>query len=313
MLRSCVDEAGGPFSTPGGFSLRLDLVLPAHNEEHRIDRTLRSYRDAMPSNDTRFWVALDGCEDGTAAIVRQHAAEDPRVGWIECPKLGKGGVLIEAFRVCAAGDAELIGFVDADGATPPSELLRLVELVQGGTDAAIASRRHPSAVTPGERSIARRITSAGFAFGVRRLFNVPYADTQCGAKVLSADLVRRVAPLLSSRDFLFDVDLLHTARRLGFRVSEVPTVWVDQAGSRLHAGRDARRMLWSSLRLWLHHRIIPVEGHRSDEVRERPPVRGRPVPLPGAGPVTVTTVSRSSPRSAQRTDHHDSEVLRAGA
>lgn len=297
----------------GGFSLRLDLVLPAHNEEHRIDRTLRAYRYALPASDTRFWVALDGCDDDTATIVRRHAADDPRVGWIECPKLGKGGVLIEAFRACAAGDAELIGFVDADGATPPSELLRLVDLLRGGTDATIASRRHPSAVTPGERSLARRVTSAGFAFGVRRLFNVPFADTQCGAKVLRADLVRRVAPLLSSRDFLFDVDLLHTARRLGFRVSEVPTVWVDQAGSRLHAGRDARRMLWSSLRLWLHHRIIPVEGDRADEVRERPPARGGPVPLPAAGTVTVGTVSDASSRPPQRSDHHDGEVLRAGA
>lgn len=222
---------------------------------------------------------MDGCEDGTAQIVRRHAAEDPRVGWIEYPKLGKGGVLMEAFRACAAGDADLIGFVDADGATPPAELVRLVEIVGAGADGAIASRRHPSSVTPGPRSLSRRLTSAGFAFGVRRLFDVPFADTQCGAKVLRADLVRRVAPLLSSRDFLFDVDLLHTAGRLGFRITEVPTVWVDQAGSRLRAGRDARRMLWSSLRLWLHHRIIPVEGNRDDRTRPSPPSHREPVPL----------------------------------
>lgn len=279
--------------------MRLDLVLPAHNEEHRIDRTLALYRAALDDPDTRLWVALDGCEDATAEIVRQHAARDPRVGWIEYPKLGKGGVLMECFRACAAGDAELIGFVDADGATPPAELMRLVELVRDGADGAIASRRHPSAVTPGPRSLARRLTSAGFAFGVRRLFAVPFADTQCGAKVLRADLVRRVAPLLSSRDFLFDVDLLHTARRLGFRVVEVPTVWVDQAGSRLRAGRDARRMLWSSLRLWLHHRTIPVEGDRADRTRQRPPVQRH-----------VPPAARAAHRMHRRPDR-DPEVRRA--
>jgi glycosyltransferase involved in cell wall biosynthesis len=259
--------------------VRLDLVLPAHNEERRIDRTLGDYRTAVPGADVRFWVALDGCVDGTVDIVRRHAAEDPRVGWIEYPKLGKGGVLMEAFRACVEDDAELIGFVDADGATPPAELLRLVDVVAAGSDGAIASRRHPTAVTPGPRSLARRVTSAGFAFGVRRLFSVPFADTQCGAKVLRADLVRRVAPLLSSRDFLFDVDLLHTAGQLGFRITEVPTVWVDQEGSRLRAGRDARRMLWSSLRLWLHHRVIPVEGDRGDRTSPRPPAHRRPVSL----------------------------------
>lgn len=280
--------------------MRLDLVLPAHNEEHRIDRTLHEYRVALPQADTRFWVALDGCVDGTADVVRRHAADDPRVGWIEYPKLGKGGVLMEAFRACAAGDAELIGFVDADGATPPAELLRLVELTSGDADGAIASRRHPTSVTPGSRSLARRVTSAGFAFGVRRLFGVPFTDTQCGAKVLHADVVRRVAPLLSSRDFLFDVDLLHTAGRLGYHVVEVPTVWVDQDGSRLHATRDARRMLWSSLRLWLHHRVIPVEGDRGDRTRSRPPARHHAAP----------TAPRAIHRARRRGDH-DTEVPRA--
>lgn len=270
----CVTKRGGRL-TKEYVPLRLDLVLPAHNEEHRIDRTLHAYRAALPGPDTRFWVALDGCSDGTAAIVRHHAAVDPRVGWTEYPKLGKGGVLMEAFRTCADGDADLIGFVDADGATPPAELARLVDIVAAGADGAIASRRHASSVTPGARSVARRVTSAGFAFGVRRLFSVPFTDTQCGAKVLRADLVRRVAPLLSSRDFLFDVDLLHTASRLGFGIAEVPTVWVDQDGSRLRAGRDARRMLWSSVRLWLHHRVIPVEGERHDLTRLRPPAHRR--------------------------------------
>jgi hypothetical protein len=121
------------------------------------------------------------------------------------------------------------------------------------------------------------MTSAGFAVWVHRLFDLPYRDTQCGAKVLRADVVRRITPLLSARDFLFDVDLLVTAHRLGYHVAEVPTVWIDRAGSRLDAVRDAKRMLWSSLQLWLHHRVLPVEGAASDEVIvEAPAPRAMP-------------------------------------
>jgi glycosyltransferase involved in cell wall biosynthesis len=258
--------------------VRLDLVMPAHNEELRIDRTLHRYRSALPDPDIRIWVALDGCDDGTATVVRRHAQEDPRVGWIDYPRLGKGGVLAEAFRTCAAGDSDAVGFVDADGATPPEELARLVEIVARGADAAIASRRHPSAVTPGHRAVGRRVASAGFAFGIRRLFSVPFSDTQCGAKVMRTQVVERVAPLLSSRDFLFDVDVLHTAHRLGFEVVEVPTVWIDQAGSRLDAASAARRMLWSSMRLWLHHRVIPVQGSARDAVQVVPPASMRTNP-----------------------------------
>lgn len=237
--------------------MRLDIVIPAHNEEHRIDPTLTAYRAVCSDPDARFVVALDDCSDRTAEIVAAHARQDERVIGRCYPKLGKGGVIMETFR---RSDAELLAFVDADCATPPAELLRLANAAttNDGVDGAIAARWHPSAVLPARRSAGRRVASAAFAFGVRRLFKLPFRDTQCGAKVLSRRLVERVMPLLSSRDFLFDVDLLLTSRRLGFRIVEVPTVWVDQPGSTVGLGRDSKRMAASMLRLWLHHRVLPV-------------------------------------------------------
>jgi len=235
--------------------MRLDLVIPAHNEEHRIGRTLDTYRAACSRDDVRFVVALDRCTDQTADIVATHARADARVDIVEYPKLGKGGVIMETLRRCSG---ELVGFVDADCATPPAEMLRLGEAA-AHTDGAIASRRHPASVVPGRRQPMRRLTAAGFAFGIRRLFRLPYADTQCGAKVLRSEVVHACLPFLSSRDFLFDVDLLVVARRLGFDVVEVPTVWIDRAGSRLDTSRDAARMAASSLVLWLRHQVLPVE------------------------------------------------------
>lgn len=236
--------------------MRLDIILPAHNEEDRISPTLHRYRRAIPDESVRFLVAMDGCTDGTAAVVAEHAHVDPRVRARDYPKLGKGGVLSEALR---ASTAPLVGFVDADGATPPSEMIRLAEAVVDGTDLAIASRRMSSSVVPARRSVARRMTSAGFAASIRHLFGLPFADTQCGAKVMTHTVAGQLVPLLSSRDFLFDVDLLVTAHRLGLDIAEVPTVWVDKDGSKLDVARDTRRMASSAVRLWLHHRVIPVE------------------------------------------------------
>ncbi len=243
--------------------MRLDIVLPAHNEERRIGRTLQRYRRALDSPDIRFLVALDGCTDGTASVVKRQAASDPRVRLLDFPKLGKGGVLTEALR---SSGAPLVAFVDADGATPPAELLRLRDhLVEDSScDLAIASRRLPASVNPAPRSLSRRLTSAGFAFAIRSLFDLPFADTQCGAKILTHDAASRLLPLVSSRDFLFDVDLLVGAQKLGLRADEIPTVWIDKDGSKLDAFRDARRMAASALRLWVHHRVIPVETTPTD-------------------------------------------------
>jgi glycosyltransferase involved in cell wall biosynthesis len=234
--------------------MSLDIVIPAHNEEHRIARTLHAYRTGFPQSDVRFHVALDGCHDHTADVVRTHAGDDDRVVLHEYPKLGKGGVLMETFRRC---DADLVGFVDADCSTPPAELARMTEQV-ADTDGVIASRRLAASVIPRHRAAGRSLTSTGFAWGVRTLFRLPYADTQCGAKVVRRHVVSRVVPLMSSRDFLFDVDLLVLSRRLGFDLVEVPTVWIDQAGSKVRAVGDTMRMLASALRLWIHHRTMPV-------------------------------------------------------
>ena len=243
--------------------MRLDIVMPAHNEEERIDRTLRAYRDACPQTGVRFLVALDSCTDGTVDIVRAHGRDDRRVRALEYPKLGKGGVIAETF---ARSDAELVGFVDADCATPPHELLRVARTA-GRFDGAIATRRHPASLLPARRPLAREITSAGFARSVRVLMRMPYRDTQCGAKVLRRQVVEDVLPRLAARDLLFDVDLLAAAGEGGWRVVEVPTVWIDQEGSRVRAVADSRRMGTSLLRLWARRQLraqrMPAHGGRA--------------------------------------------------
>jgi glycosyltransferase involved in cell wall biosynthesis len=240
--------------------MRMAIVFPAHNEESRIGPTLEAYSSVCTDPQTQFVVALDDCTDDTEHVVRSHSLRDPRVRVIRYPKLGKGGVIMETFRSI---DSDLLAFVDADCATPPSELLRLVDaVVDDGLDGAIASRWHPSSIVPQqrERALGRRLASAGFARGVRRVFDLPYRDTQCGAKVFRRDAMDQVVPLLSSRDFLFDVDLLLTAQSLGLRMREVPTIWLDQKDSRLQAGHHSRQMAVSMLRLWLHHRVMPVQS-----------------------------------------------------
>lgn len=288
--------------------MAIDVVIPAHNEAGRIGPTLWAYRRRLSGDDTRFWVALDGCTDDTEAVVETHAQDDPRVRALRYPKLGKGGVLNETFRRC---DADLIGFVDADGATPPGEFLRLVELAQRA-DGAIASRRHPTAVLAARRPPSRVLTSVAFARGVRHVFRLPYADTQCGAKVFRREVVERALPYLSARDFLFDVDLLLTARRLGYQVTEVPTVWIHREGSRLHAGRDAWLMALCSFRLWLHHRLLPVPGRGTE-----PAFHASSFDLPEGGGVGAHVVSGARPlvrrSTAELASGSDAEVVHLGS
>jgi dolichol-phosphate mannosyltransferase len=173
--------------------VRLDIVIPAHNEEARIGRMLATYRHACTDPEVRFLVAMDDCRDRTARIVAEHRDDDARVECVAYPKLGKGGVIAESFR---RADADLVAFVDADGATPPQELLRLAGAAERA-DGAIASRRHPAAVLPARRPLTRQVTSAGFSFAVTILgFGVAPALRRAPARAAPASAtvpLRRVA------------------------------------------------------------------------------------------------------------------------
>lgn len=245
--------------------MNLDIVIPAHNEEGRIGPTLRAYRTYFSDPGIRFMVALDDCRDATAAIVGRHASEDSRVTLHPYPKLGKGGVIQATFR---RSSADLVAFVDADGSTPPRELERLAEEV-GSSAGAIASRRLPSSIVRGRRPAGRESASVVFAWLVQRLFGLPYRDTQCGAKVIRRDVLEHLLPFLTTHDLLFDLDLLLTARRLGYSLAEVPTVWSARTGSRVSLTRDATRTVSSLLRLWIDHRPTGSDS-MTDTIGPRP-------------------------------------------
>jgi glycosyltransferase involved in cell wall biosynthesis len=194
----------------------------------------------------RFIVALDDCDDATAEIALRHASADPRVGIHAFPKLGKGGVIRQAFGLCRA---DLVAFVDADGSTAPDQLARLVVAAQEA-DGAIASRRLPASSVQGSRAVARAAASAVFAWLVRFLFGLPYRDTQCGAKVIRREVLELLLPRVVTSGLLFDVDLLLQAERLGYRITESPTIWVGRSGSRVRMIRDLGEVSGSLFRLW---------------------------------------------------------------
>ena len=107
----------------------LVLLIPAYNEERRIEPVLRDYgRYFKEQYDGKFQlvVVLNGCTDDTIGVVRRVGQEYPFISALEFHEaIGKGGALIEGLKL--APQADLIGYVDADGATPPHAFHDLVK------------------------------------------------------------------------------------------------------------------------------------------------------------------------------------------
>jgi glycosyltransferase involved in cell wall biosynthesis len=267
-------------------ALDLLLLIPAYNEEDRIEPVLRDYAQFFRQNYTgRFQivVVLNGCIDDTLGVVERVAVEYPEIRALNFPApIGKGGALIEGLKL--APETDLIGYVDADGATSPQAFLDLVHCC-GEVDCAIGSRWLPGSVLHQAQSQQRRIFSRVFHWLVQLLFWMNIADTQCGAKVMRRAAVERIHSALRIADVAFDINLLYALKRNGFSILEVPTEWTDKIGSKIKLNKGALGILLSVLRLRLFYSPIypwlrplrPLEGWIYAKLRA-------PQPLPGPPP-----------------------------
>ncbi len=230
----------------------LLLLIPAYNEEARIEPVLREFADFFGRNYSgpfQLVVVLNGCRDNTLGVVRRVAKEFSCIGWLDFPAaIGKGGALIEGLKL--AGHADLIGYVDADGATPAHAYLDLVKKI-GAADCVIGSRWLPGAVIHQSQTGNRQFASRVFHFIVQALFWMNIRDTQCGAKVMRREVAEKIHPALRIADMAFDINLLYSMKRAGFRILEVPTEWTDKAGSKVALGRSSLTMFLSVVRVRL--------------------------------------------------------------
>lgn len=230
--------------------MRLSLIIPAHNEEKRIAATLDNYLSFF-SEETEIIVVLNACSDQTLSVVKEKQNKFPHLKYIDIAEaVGKGGAVREGFK---KANGELIGFVDADGATTAAEYQKLINSI-GDFDGVIASRYLAGAKA--KRSPLRNFIGYGFHFIQKILFNLPYRDTQCGAKVFKNKFIKRILPELKVNNMVFDIEILALAKRYGYHLCEVPTVWQEKdssalLGSPLKLIKNSFNMLFSLINLRL--------------------------------------------------------------
>jgi glycosyltransferase involved in cell wall biosynthesis len=263
----------------------LLLLIPAYNEEDRIEPVLLDFAEYFQKHYTgkfQLVVVLNGCKDNTFAVVQGVAKKFPTVSAMEFPEpIGKGGALIEGLKLAPLAD--LIGYVDADGATGPKAFHDLVRL-SDKADCIIGSRWLPGAVLHQSQSGRRQFASRVFHLIVEFSFWMRIRDTQCGAKVMHRQAVEKIHSSLRIADMAFDINLLYALKRSGFMVLEVPTEWTDKIGSKVALGKTSFTMLLSVIRLRLFYSpfwnllrpLKPLEAWIYRKLSQPKPLSGPP-------------------------------------
>jgi glycosyltransferase involved in cell wall biosynthesis len=264
----------------------LLLLIPAYNEEDRIEPVLIEFAEYFQKNYSgkfQMVVVLNGCRDNTIGVVRRVAGKYQTLSALEFAEpIGKGGALIEGLKLAPLAD--LIGYVDADGATGPKAFHDLVKLTDRA-DCIIGSRWLPGAVLHHSQTRMRRFASRVFHAVVQSLLWLNIKDTQCPAKVMHRPAVEKIHGSLMNADLAFDVNLLYALKRAGFTILEVPIEWTDKIGSKVTQTliRSSLVMFLSVVRLRLIYSRLyrplraifgPLEGWIYRKLRAPPPLPG---------------------------------------
>ena len=232
----------------------VSLILPAYNEARVIPTTIGDAVRYFDGRGLRYEiiVAADGT-DGTREIVREMAGSNPALSAIgHDDRRGKGLGIREAVAVAAGA---VIGYADADNKVPVEEYDKFRPLMEAGVEVAIGTRRGGATIERAQ-PLYRRLGSQGFLYFMQTVVGLPgINDTQCGFKFFQRECAKELFRRQKIDAYMFDVEILAIARRLGYRIQQVPVRWRDDADSRLKLVSGNLRNVRDIFRIGLEHRF----------------------------------------------------------
>jgi len=235
----------------------LSVVIPAYNEERRLPPSLEAIWAFLTNQpySAEIIVSDDGSTDATVKLANAFGRGKPVRVISDGVNRGKGHA-VRTGMLAAAGENVL--FTDADLATPIEEVNALLSAREGGYDVAIASRGLADSRLEVREPWFREWLGRGGNLLIQLVALPGIWDTQCGFKLFSRAACRDVFSRSVIDSIALDVELLFLARRMGYRIKEVPVRWRHDPDSRMRLARESSRMLRDLARIrWVHRRVSP--------------------------------------------------------
>jgi len=221
------------------------VVIPTYNEAENIPRLVPIVLEQGPLD---ILVVDDGSPDGTAAIVREMGAKDPRVNLIvREKKQGLGTAYVAGFRFAIERGYDVVFEMDADFSHDPKEIPAFLSSVRDA-DLVVGSR-YTNGVRVLNWPINRLLLSYFANVYTRFLIGLPLHDATGGFKCYRRDVLEAIdLDKIRSNGYAFQIEMSYKAWRKGFRLVEIPIIFLDrQSGSSKmskHIVYEAFFMLW---------------------------------------------------------------------
>jgi dolichol-phosphate mannosyltransferase len=240
------------------------IVLPTYNERENLPHALARIREVADGHDLQLHTMIvdDNSPDGTGALADQLAAELPDVSVMHrAGKEGLGKAYIAGFRRALADGADLIFEMDADLSHDASYLPHFVRLIENGADVVLGSRYVKGGGVE-NWGLSRKVISKGGCLYARTILGVPYHDLTGGFKCFRRRVLETIdLDDVDTKGYGFQVEMTFRAHRLGFRIVELPIIFVDRKVGESKMSRgivvEAMKNVWA---LRLHPPVAGTAG-----------------------------------------------------
>jgi glycosyltransferase involved in cell wall biosynthesis len=233
---------------------KADIVIPVLNEAHVLERTIATLRAFLTENLPYCWrivIVDNGSTDGTSGVGRKLAAATDDVQFLQLDQRGRGRALRYAWM---QSQADVVCYMDVDLSTHLSGLPRLIDAILiEGYDIATGSRLLWASRV--KRSLRRELISRTYNVFLQSVLGNRFSDAQCGFKAVNRKTIAEIVPHVEDQSWFFDTELMVLAERRGFRIKDIPIVWIEDDDSRVRIVRTAwddikgvyrlRRQFWA--------------------------------------------------------------------
>ncbi len=228
---------------------RAVVIIPTYNESDNLAKLVERVLAQDPRLD--ILVVDDGSPDGTGAIADRIAAENPRVHAIHrASKLGLGTAYIAGFRWALARDYDYIFEMDADFSHDPRKLPEFLEAIKNA-DLVLGSRYQDGQVNVVNWPMSRLFLSYSANIYARAVTGTPVFDATGGYKCFRRKVLESInLDEIQSNGYAFQIEMTFRAWKKGFRVVEIPIVFVDRTeGQSKMSKQIVREAVWMVWRL----------------------------------------------------------------
>lgn len=204
----------------------LSVIIPAYNQEKNIEKTIRSIFSYLKDKNIEheIIVVTDGSTDRTADIVRLLKTELSTLELIELENNRGKGFAVKTGMLKARGNFRL--FTDADNATTIDHIEKMMPYFKEGYGIVIASIAVKGYnVAAGSEPLWRRIFGKLGNLFIQIMAVPGIHDTQRGFKIFIAAAADKIYPKITIDRWGFDIEVLALARKLGYKIKEVPVNW----------------------------------------------------------------------------------------